>query len=150
MREIQPRSITCGRCGRLNAADCRPCGLRAFARRYGLLVVYLLLGLAAFPALSADDCEVPVQQWQSREAVRQMAAAQGWEVQRLKIDDGCYEIHGKDSQGRTFKAKIDPQSLKVVKIKYKDHHRDRERERTFGGARPVPADSAAVPRNEFN
>ena len=97
-----------------------------FLRRE-LLALALSLSLAAWPTSASDDCEVPVEQWQSREAVQQMAAAQGWEVQRLKIDDGCYEVHGKDAQGRAFKAKIDPQTLKVVKIKYKDHYRNRER-----------------------
>jgi len=95
--------------------------------RHGLLV--LSLGLAAGPTLADDDCEAPVQQWQSREAVRQMAVAQGWLVQRLKIDDGCYEIRGTDAQGRAFKAKIDPQTLKVVKIKHKDRDRASERDR---------------------
>ena len=95
--------------------------------RHGLLV--LSLGLAAGPSLADDDCEAPVQQWQSREAVRQMAVAQGWQVQRLKIDDGCYEIRGTDAQGRAFEAKIDPQTLKVVKIKHKDRDRARERDR---------------------
>ena len=95
--------------------------------RHGLLV--LSLGLAAGPTLADDDCEAPVQQWQSREAVRQMAVAQGWQVQRLKIDDGCYEIRGTDARDRAFKAKIDPQTLKVVKIKYKDRDRARERDR---------------------
>lgn len=95
--------------------------------RHGLLV--LSLGLAAGPTLAGDDCEAPVQQWQSREAVHQMAAAAGWRVQRLKIDDGCYEIRGTDAQGRAFKAKIDPQTLKVVKIKHKDRDRARERDR---------------------
>jgi hypothetical protein len=99
-----------------------------FLRRE-LLALALSLSLVVWPASASDDCEVPVEQWQSREAVHKMAAAQGWEVQRLKIDDGCYEIHGKDAQGRVFKARIDPQTLKVVKIKYKDHHRDRDRER---------------------
>lgn len=94
--------------------------------RHGLLV--LSLGLAAGPTVADDDCEAPVQQWQSREAVRQMAAAQGWQVQRLKIDDGCYEIRGTDAQGRAFKAKIDPQTLKVVKIQHKDRDRARERD----------------------
>ena len=94
--------------------------------RHGVLAV--ALGLAALPTLADDDCDAPVGRWQSREAVRQMAARQGWQVQRLKIDDGCYEIRGTDSQGRTFKAKIDPQTLKVVRIKYKDHHRNRERD----------------------
>jgi len=95
--------------------------------RHGLLV--LSLGLAVGPTLADDDCEAPVQQWQSREAVHQMAAAQGWQVQRLKIDDGCYEIRGTDAQGRAFKARIDPQTLKVVKIKHKDRDRVRERDR---------------------
>ena len=60
--------------------------------RRGLLA--LSLSLAALPALADDDCDAPVERWQSREAVRQMAARQGWQIQRLKIDDGCYEIRG--------------------------------------------------------
>ena len=76
-----------------------------------------------------DDCDVPVKQWQSRDAVLRLAAQQGWQVQRLKIDDGCYEIRGTDAQGRAFKAKIDPETLKVLKMKQDDHLRGRERER---------------------
>lgn len=91
--------------------------------RHGLLVVSL--GLAAEPTFADDDCEVPVQQWQSREAVQQMARDRGWQLQRLKIDDGCYEVRGTDAQGRVFKAKIDPQTLAVVKIKHKDRDRNR-------------------------
>ena len=89
----------------------------------------LCLALAAAPALASDDCDAPVERWQSREAVRQMAAQQGWQVQRLKIDDGCYEIRGADAQGRSFKAKIDPETLQVVKLKQRDRKRERNRER---------------------
>ena len=114
--------------------------------RRGLLA--LALGLAAWPSLADDDCDVPVRQWQSRDAVRQMAAAQGWQVQRLKIDDGCYEIRGTDAQGRAFKAKLDPQTLKVLKIKHKERDRDRERDRARDpaapGAAPVRPDGAAT------
>lgn len=114
----------------------------------------LSLGLAAWPAL-ADDCDAPVEQWQSREAVRQMAAAQGWQVQRLKIDDGCYEIRGIDAQGRSFKATIDPQTLAILKLKHKDRDRDRDRTRERdrdaargpAAAQPEPSrsDSAGTP-----
>ena len=97
-----------------------------FLRR-GLLA--LAMGLAALPALADDDCDAPMDRWQSREAVRQMAARQGWQIQRLKIDDGCYEIRGTDAQGRDFKAKIDPESLKVLKMKQRDRQRSRERDR---------------------
>ena len=57
--------------------------------RHGLLA--LSLGMATVPTWAGDDCDAPVNRWQSREAVRQMAASQGWQIQRLKIDDGCYE-----------------------------------------------------------
>ena len=106
--------------------------------RHGLLA--LSLGLVALPALADDDCNAPMDRWQSREAVRQMAAQQGWQIQRLKIDDGCYEIRGTDGQGRTFKAKIDPETLKVVKMKQRDREhsqkRDRDRDREHEDATP--------------
>jgi hypothetical protein len=98
------------------------------------------LGLAAFPAWADDDCDAPLSRWQSRDAVRQMAAAQGWQIERLKIDDGCYEIRFTDTQGRRFKAKIDPETLKVLKLKQEDHKRKRqnEREREVQGAAQPP------------
>ena len=102
----------------------------------GLLA--LTLGAAALPAWAGDDCDVPLQRWQSREAVRRMAVEKGWELQRLKIDDGCYEIRGTDAQGRAFKAKIDPETLKVVKMKQRDreHSQKRDRDRDREGATP--------------
>ncbi|KAB2313587.1 PepSY domain-containing protein [Betaproteobacteria bacterium SCN2] len=103
----------------------------------------LSLSLAALPALADDDCDAPVERWQSREAVRQMAAREGWKIQRLKIDDGCYEIHGTDSQGRIFKAKIDPETMKVLKMKQGDRQRSRERERDREHAAPQPYSDAA-------
>ncbi len=90
------------------------------------LALALALGRVALPTLADDDCDAPVNRWQSREAVRQMAARQGWQVQRLKIDDGCYEIRGTDAQGHSFKAKIDPETLKVLKIKQRDREHAQE------------------------
>ena len=98
----------------------------------------LSLSLAALPTWADDDCDAPLDRWQSREAVRQMAAAQGWQIQRLKIDDGCYEIRGTDAQGRTFKAKIDPETLKVLKMKQGDRQRARERDRDDRAPRSRP------------
>jgi hypothetical protein len=102
--------------------------------RHGLL--FLALGLTALPASADKDCDAPLNRWQSRDAVRQMAAAQGWQIQRLKIDDGCYEVRGTDSQGRAFKAKIDPETLKVLKMKQGErrHAPERDRDRDDKGA----------------
>ena len=114
----------------------------------------LSLSLLAVPAWADDDCEAPVAQWQSRDAVLQMAARQGWQVQRLKIDDGCYELRGRDAQGRAFKAKIDPRTLSVVKLKQRDHDDDddrasRERRRDRNQGQPqrnaAPAETTPPP-----
>ncbi len=102
----------------------------------------LLLSLSLFvlPAMADDDCDAPVRQWQSREAVMQMAARQGWQVRRLKIDDGCYEIRGLDAEGQRFKARIDPRTLDVLKLKRRDDddEPERERRRLRGQDRPAP------------
>jgi hypothetical protein len=82
-----------------------------------------------------------------------MAARQGWQIQRLKIDDGCYEIRGTDRQGRSFKAKIDPETLKVLKLKQEDRARarelDRDREHAAPLARPPQRDGATAPSPLF-
>ena len=111
----------------------------------------LTVALLAAPALADDDCDAPVERWQSRDAVRQMAAQRGWQVQRLKIDDGCYEIRGKDADGREFKAKLDPETLEVVKMKRGDRDRDQERKREHDarGAAPQAAASAPTPSPLF-
>ena len=92
-------------------------------------LLVLTLGMATLPALASDDCDVPIKHWQSREAVMQMAASQGWDVTRLKIDDGCYELRGTDADGRSFKAKIDPATLLPVEMKWRDKDQDEDRDR---------------------
>ena len=101
-------------------------------------LLVLTFGLAVVPARASDDCDAPLSRWQSRDAVRQMATAQGWQIQQLKIDDGCYEIRGTDAKGQAFKAKIDPETLKVLKLKQDNRPRAQKRDRDEGGA-PAPA-----------
>lgn len=110
--------------------------------RCGLLA--LSLSVATLPAWADDDCDAPVERWQSREAVRQMAVREGWQIQRLKIDDGCYELRGTDAQGRSFKAKIDPETLKVLKMKPQDRQPAREREREHAAPQARPTQPGGV------
>ncbi|MCD6662093.1 MAG: PepSY domain-containing protein [Comamonas sp.] len=101
------------------------------------------LALAALPALASDDCDAPVERWQSREAVQQMAASQGWTVQRLKIDDGCYELRATDAQGRSIKAKVDPETLQIIKIKRRERRRDQRRDHEERGDTGAQAPAAS-------
>ena len=67
-------------------------------------------------ALASDDCADPVADWQPRETLRLQLEQQGWEVQRIKVDDGCYEVRGVDKIGNAFKAKYAPASLRIRKL----------------------------------
>lgn len=89
-------------------------------------------------------------QWQPREAVQKMAEARGWQVNRIRIDDGCYQIRGIDENGRPFKAKIDPATLSIVKMKRKDRHDDdhtRGRRQSTGSE--MTGTSGALPSNKL-
>lgn len=102
--------------------------------RQGLLLCFL--ALSTLPAGAGQECDAPVSKWQSREALMQWAATQGWQVQRVKIGDGCYEVRGTDAQGRAFKAKVDPETLKVLKTRHERKLRAQEGDRGDEGQAP--------------
>lgn len=76
--------------------------------------------LAALAALSVcgaafaeTDCTDPVADWKSREQMRSEFERHGRTVQRIKVDDGCYEVRGVDRQGNKITAKYSPASLRI-------------------------------------
>ena len=93
-----------------------------------LTILAFLTALPAGAALADDDCFVPMADWQPREAVAEFAIAQGWGVRRIKIDDGCYEIDGRDAQGRAIEVKLHPGTLQIVEFEFEDDSDDDERE----------------------
>ena len=81
--------------------------------------------LMAAPVRADDDCAVPMADWQPRAAVAQFAADQGWQVTRIRLDDGCYEIDATDAAGRRIEAKLDPARLRIIELEYEDHDHGR-------------------------
>src|SRR5690606_27120864 len=85
-----------------------------------LTILAVLVVLPAGAALADDDCLVPMADWQTREAVTRMAEANGWTVRRIKVDDGCYEIDGRDGSGRRIEVTDHPETLQVIDSKYEN------------------------------
>jgi len=87
-----------------------------------LLLPALLLGvaLAAAPAFADDDCKVPLKEWQPREALQQKLQADGWQVRRIKTDDGCFKVDATDAKGQRVEAKFDPKTFEMVKFERKN------------------------------
>lgn len=80
-----------------------------------LLLSALVAGtLAAGVAYADDRCNAPMAEWQPREALQQKLAAEGWQVSRIKTDDGCHEVRAIDARGQRVEAKFDPKTLEMV------------------------------------
>lgn len=111
-----------------------------------LMATTLLAGLGAAGVALADDddCRVPMANWQPREAVQKMAEEQGWSVRRIKTDDGCYEIKGRDGSGREIEVKVDPATLAVVDFEYED---DEDDDDYRGRNKAAPAGTTTPPDN---
>ncbi|WP_048305658.1 PepSY domain-containing protein [Halomonas sp. PR-M31] len=87
-----------------------------------LFAATTLYALLSTTAAQADhDCKDPVSDWQPRDALRKQLETRGWEVRRIKIDDGCYEVKGRDQHGNKVEADYFPGSLRLRKLEIEFH-----------------------------
>lgn len=84
-----------------------------------LITALITSCLISGAALADDDCTDPVAEWQPREQLRQMMTDRGWKVNRIKVDDGCYEVRGRDRKGHRVEAKFSPATLKIIELEIK-------------------------------
>ena len=79
--------------------------------------IALLAGLMlSGAAMASDDCHSPMANWKSKEAVTAHVTQLGITTERLRIDDGCYEVRGRDRDGNRVELKIDPTSLGLLEL----------------------------------
>lgn len=89
--------------------------------RHFYFALPLVLALGAGAALAdADRCTVPIDQRQPETKLREKLEAEGWTIKRIKIDDGCYEVHALDAAGRRLEAHFDPGTLAAITSKKDD------------------------------
>lgn len=115
-------------------------------RKRALTAAVFLVFAGSGAAIADDDCHLPMDQWQPREAVQKMAEARGWTVRRIRADEGCYQIKGTDENGRDIKVKVDPGSLEVVKLKREGQDYDDD-ENGAGQPGAAPTGTASSPSN---
>ena len=99
-----------------------------------LVTTALTATLASGMLLADDDCRDPVADWQPRDALRQRLEAKGWEIRRIKIDDGCYEVKGLDPRGRRVEAEFAPASLQLRQLEIEDDDEDDDQGRASPGS----------------
>jgi hypothetical protein len=62
-------------------------------------------------AFAGESCSVPKAEWQPEQALRQKLENQGWKINRIKIDEGCYEVYGIDGKGQRAESYFNPKTL---------------------------------------
>ncbi|PLX39416.1 MAG: PepSY domain-containing protein [Hyphomicrobiales bacterium] len=76
---------------------------------------------AAFASGDEAKCtSAPRDQWMSEEAVKAKVMEMGYEVRRVKVEDGCYEAYAIDKNGAKAELYVDPMTGNVVKSKMDD------------------------------
>jgi hypothetical protein len=86
----------------------------------GAVAITLLAGasvsLYSTNALADDDyCNVPKAEWQPMDALKEKLTADGWEIRKIKEDDGCYEVYAIKADGKKIEAYFNPASFELVK-----------------------------------
>ena len=83
---------------------------------HAIAIAVVMSLITSSTALASEDCHSPMSQWQSREAATEQVQRMGIRIDRLKIDDGCYELRGRDSDDNRVKLKLEPATLVLLNM----------------------------------
>lgn len=87
-----------------------------------LQITLCAIGLAASAGMaSADDdhrcTNEPFERWISVEQAAARATALGYQVRSIEADDGCYDIEGRDAEGKRMDIRMHPITGEAVSVK---------------------------------
>lgn len=90
------------------------------------LFLFISIGILSSSVFASDDCKEPAENWQPIETLEQLMNDSNWQVKRIKVDDGCYEVDGLDPQGNKIEAKFSPATLVLRKfeVKFQENKND--------------------------
>ena len=83
------------------------------------IVCAALVGVAATfsaVALAKADCPAyPKSEWMKAEDAKAKIEAQGYAIDKFKVSGNCYEIYGKNKEGKKVEIYYDAKTLAPVK-----------------------------------
>jgi len=86
-----------------------------------LVVVAVLAFSPAAQATGLATCDSgPEEGWQDQSVLQERLEAEGWEVRRIKVDGGCYEVYAKNAEGERVEAYFHPVTLEPVPVEDED------------------------------
>lgn len=82
--------------------------------------IALALTVAAGGAWAHGDVQCPAHpasEWRPHTELQEKLVKEGWTVRRMEKTPTCYEVYGKDPQGKRVEAFFDPKTLERVEEK---------------------------------
>ena len=79
---------------------------------------FLLAIMSLFPiqALASADCPVyPKQEWAEQDTLKQALTAEGYSIKKFKIDGNCYEMYGRNKEGKKVEIYFDMKTFAIIK-----------------------------------
>lgn len=80
----------------------------------------LFVLLSSHAIASADCAAHPRGQWLKQADLKQRLETEGYQIKNLKVDGNCYEIYGRNKEGKKVEIYFDTVTGKPVKTKIKD------------------------------
>ncbi len=78
--------------------------------------LFLAATLLSAAAVAAPECtQAPRDQWMPEATMKQRILDQGYTIKVFKISGNCYEIYGKDKDGKIVEIYFDPTDGRIVK-----------------------------------
>ncbi len=85
--------------------------------RYALTALMICSAALSLPAHATGlaTCDSgPVAGWQPQEKLQKQLTDQRWQVRRIKVDGGCYEVYALNDKGERVEAYFHPVTLAPV------------------------------------
>ena len=80
----------------------------------------LVATLTAGTAMAAANCpKYEKSQWMSEADAKSKIEAQGYKIDKFKVDGNCYEIYGTNKEGKKAEVYFDAKNLDIVKAEIK-------------------------------
>ncbi len=86
-----------------------------------VLLVSLLAGVVSSSAFASAQCTPhPKDKWIKEADFRKQLEAQGYKINKFKVSGECYEIYGKNKEGKKVEIYFDTVTGKPVKSEIED------------------------------
>lgn len=84
------------------------------------LILFTMISLISTAAFAKKHCtDSPKEKWMSIEAFKELVQKKGFKISKFKQPGTCYEIYGKDKDGKEVEIYFNPVDAKITKLEFK-------------------------------